>query len=232
MCFRHGGWAEGDIIFCQSIAQHFISNGQQVIWPVKNEYFEGVERAYPDINWVPDSIVKPEVFNIKEKIEYDGMLVAPIRWSDSYMKVPYKDVMVAKYTMYDMDWMEWRNHATPKRSAEREDALMRHLGIAKYEPYNLLSVNFGSGVKRTADINISNGLRNIEMDFIEGYSLFDWCGIIEKARTIHAVSSSSLYLFEVLPLRAEEIHLYARKPVESDLSFVKPLLTKDYILHE
>lgn len=181
---------------------------------------------------MPDSIVKPELFDIKEKIEYDGMLVAPIRWSDSYMKLPYKDVMKAKYLMYDLDWKTWRDYAMPERNAEREEALIRHLGIAQHEPYNLLSVNFGSGTKRTVDISVSNNFRNVEMDFVQGYSMFDWCSIIERARTIHAVSSSSLYLFELLNLMAEEIHIYTRKPMEKNLDFVKPLFTKNYILHE
>lgn len=225
-------WGLGDIIFCQSIAHHYIKKGHTVIWPVKDEYFDGVNRAYPKINWVPESIVLPELFNVKEKIEIGGLLIMPIRWSDSYMKVPYKEVMFSKYSMNDMDWKEWRFYAHPKRDPDREEELMRQLGLAKHERYNLISMNFGSGVKRTVDINVSNTFRNIEMNFVEGFSMFDWCGIIERARTIHAVSSSSLYLFEVLNLRAEEIHLYARKPVEQNLDFVKPLLTKKYTLHE
>lgn len=225
-------WGLGDVIWAQTIAHKFINEGYEVVWPVQNQYFDGLCKAYPKIKWVPDSIVKPEIFDIKEKIEYDGMLIAPIRWSDSYMKVPYKQVMFAKYMMYDMDWKEWRFYAHPKRDPDREEELMRQLGLAKYEPFNLISMNFGSGVKRTVDINVSNKLRNVEMNFVEGFSMFDWCGVIERARTIHAVSSSSLYLFEVLNLRAEEIHLYARKPIEPNLDFVRPLLTKNYTLHE
>lgn len=222
----------GDCLWAQGIAHSFMSQGYTVIWPVKDDYYAGLIKAYPYIHWVPASIVKPELFDIKEKKEVDGILIAPIRWSDSYMKLPYKDVMIAKYLMYDLDWKMWLKSAYPKRDLDKELDLADRLGVKYNEPYNLVATKFGSGTIREIPIATNNSYRNVQMDFIPGYSIFDWIGIIQHAETIHAVSSASLYLFELIDLRAKEVHLYARKPIEQNLNFVKPILSKKYILHE
>ncbi len=221
----------GDQIWSQTIAHKFIKDGYEVVWPVKNEYFEGLCRAYPKIKWVPDSIIKPEVFDIKEKIEHEGMLVAPIRWSDSYMKLPYKDVMAAKYLMYGMEWQMWKKYAAWERNFYLENELFKKVGLQNGEPYNVVNTRFGSGTERNIEIKCENGFRNIELQIIPGFSLFDWQKILMEAKEIHTVSTSLLYILEMLPLTCP-IHLYTRKPVEQNLNFVRFLLTKDYNLHE
>lgn len=224
-------WGLGDIIWSQTIAHKFIQAGYKVVWPVKNDYFEGLCNAYPQIHWVPDSIVRPEIFDIKEKIEFDGMTIAPIRWGDSYMKVPYKDVMIAKYMMYNINWKTWKNYAKWTRNFYTELELYKSLGLEPGEKYNLINTRFGSGVERNIEIECSNGYRNVEMKVLPGYSLFDWTKILLEAQEIHSVSTALFYILEILPLSCP-IHLYCRKPIESDLKFIEPLFTKPYILHE
>lgn len=221
----------GDAIFSQNIAHHFIEQGYNVLWPVKPHFVDGLQRAYPKITWVPDTCIKPEIFDIKEKIEYDGMLIAPIRWSDSYMKLPYKEVMKAKYLMYHMDWRTWKDHAIWHTDLDKQTALLSHLGIKYGDMYNLINKRFGTNAERSVDIELKNEFRNIEMTEIPGYSLFDWAMVISGAVTIHTVSTAILYLLECLPLN-KEIHLYCRKPIETDFKFVDYIFTKPYILHQ
>lgn len=223
-------WGLGDVIWSQSIAHHFIRQGYNVIWPVKNEYFEGLVNAYPRIQWVPDSLVKPETFNIKEKIILDDMLVAPIRWSDSFMKTEYKHVMRAKYDMYDLPWQTWRNHAAWVRNFGRELELFNLLGLKSGDKYNVINTRFGSSRERNIDITCTNGFNNVELKVLDGFSLFDWTKVLLGAAEIHTVSTSLLYILEMLPL-VNPIHIYTRKPLEKDLSFVKFIFTKPYILH-
>lgn len=219
----------GDIIWCQSIAQNFIEQGHSVVWPVASHYYEGCRFAYPDIDFVPDRIVRQELFNVKEKKEIDGMMIAPIRWSDSYMKVPYKYVMKSKFDMYDLDWKIWRNHAMWERDMNKERNLMKLLGI-NGTPFNFINKRFGTNAERSVEIEVKNDYRNIEMSEIEGYSLFDWTGVLLSAAEIHTVSTSLLFMMEVLPITSP-IHLYCRKPIEKDFSFVDYIFTKPYIIH-
>lgn len=220
----------GDIIWSQTIAHYFMNIGYHVIWPVADHYYEGCRRAYPEITFIPQSIVKPELFNIKEKIEVDGIEMAPIRWSDSYMKKPYQFVMSCKYEMYGLDWRIWKNHAMWQIQEDKCISLMRELGIKNGDKYNFINKRFGTNAERVVDINIDNGLKNIEMTKIEGYSLFDWTLVLSHATNIYTVSTSILFMIEMLPLN-QPIHLYCRKPIEQNFNFVKFLFTKPYILH-
>lgn len=226
-----GAGLNGDIIWSQSIAHHFIEQGYHVLWPVKPHYVDACQRAYPKICFISDVAIKPEYFNIKEKIEVDGMLIAPIRWSDTYMKRPYKEVMRNKYDMYDLDWHTWKNHAMWKMDDKRAASLMQILGIKYGDKYNLVNKRFGTYAEKNIDIQISNDYRNIEMIEVPGYSLFDWTLVISGAIEIHTVSTAILFMLEMLPLN-QPIHLYCRKPVEQNFSFVDYIFTKPYILHE
>lgn len=221
----------GDSIFIQSLLHDFIAEGYEITYPVKKEFCEGLQRAYPDINFLPDTLFRQDLFLIKTDCVVDGVRILPIRWSESLMGRPYKFHMKSKYEFFGKDWKIWRRNAAPVRYPAREKMLMQQLGISEGEKYNLLNTKFGSDGQYKVELDISNDYRNIQMDYVPGFSLFDWCGVIENAENIHAVSTSSLYLYEVLELKAKEVHLYVRKPIEKDFEYVEFLFTKPYILH-
>lgn len=224
-------FGSGDQIFTQTIANDFIKAGYKVIWPVSPSTVEGFNRAYPNVTFIDHNLVKVNYEN-KEFKEIDGILMLPMRYSESLMGKPYKFHMESKYSFLGKDWRTWKSGAMYKRDSKKESDLMKLLGIDSSDPYNLVSTVFGSRGQHKLEISVSNDFKNIEMINIEGYSLFDWSRVIENAETIHAVSSASLYLFELLDLAAKEVHIYNRTPVEQNLDFVRFLFTKPYILHE
>ncbi len=221
----------GDIIFIQTILKDFIKEGYEIIYPVKKEFYEGLKYAYPYINFIPDTFIQPEIFNIKEDCIVNGVRILPIRWSESLMGRPYKLHMESKYAFFGKDWKTWKQ-SMYCRNEEKENELFELLGLNDGEPYNLKSTFFGSNAQYMAYILVNNSYKDIELTNIAGYSLFDWSKVIENATTIHAASSSSLYLFELLDLSAKEVHIYNRYPIEQNLDYVRFLFTKDYILHE
>jgi hypothetical protein len=146
------------------------------------------------------------------------------------MKLPYRDVMKAKYMMYDLPWQLWREHAMWVRNPSKEMGLINELGIDVNMPFNLVNKRFGSSGERSVNIEVSNSFQNIEMRELAGYSLFDWAGVMFLAEEIHTVSTSILYMLELLPIK-KPIHLYVREGQETDFSFVDFIFTKPYILH-
>jgi hypothetical protein len=208
----------------------FIKQGYTVVWPVQPSFIEGLQRAYPAMTFLPDSFFAKHLFEIKQDRVMDSVRIIPIRWAESIMKRPYPLHMKSKYDLYGVDWQYWKTFAYPIRNLEREQELKELLNI-KGE-YNLLQTTYGSEGKRNINVSVNNGLPTVHLKPISGYSLFDWCGVIEGATTIHAVSTSSLYLFEVLELQAREVHLYPRKPIEKDFKYVEFMFTKQYQLHE
>ncbi len=218
----------GDVIWSKSISYEFTGQDRKVIWPVKKEWIEGLNRAYPDIEFV-DRMGYEKYLTIKEKCTVDRFEIIPIRWSDSYMKDEYKNVMRNKYDMMGMDWRTWRNHAMWKRDHEKENSLMELLGIKEGDKYTFVNKRYGGSGRRAVDINTEGSV--IEMTEIDGYSLFDWTTVILAASEIHTVSTSLLFMIEILDINCP-IHLYVRKPIEKDFSFVDYIFTKNYILHD
>ncbi|MBP6477748.1 MAG: hypothetical protein KBA90_13890 [Chitinophagaceae bacterium] len=219
----------GDQLFAMTIAHDYIKEGYKVLWPVLPSLVEGLNRAYPKVTFIDYNLVKVNYEN-REFKEFDGVLMLPMRYSERLMNRPYKDHMISKYEYLKKDWKRWK-HTMFERDYEKENKLVKHLGIDR-EPYNLVSTIFGSNAEHKIDIKVNNEYRNIEMQNIPGFSLFDWSLVIENAATIHAVSSASLYLFELLTLVAKEVHIYNRTPIEKNLDYVRFLFSKNYILHE
>lgn len=219
----------GDIIFCQTIAHDYIQAGYRVLWPCKPEWVEGLRRAYPDIEWMDYSLL-PINYENKKLYEDKGFTYLPLRYSEALMTRPYKFHMQSKYEYLNKDWRRWKEKAMPRREFDKELWLYEHLGLATGEKYNFVAMEFGSNGNGKIEIDLDNGLKNIELKPVPGFSLFDWCWIIQNAENIHAVSSSTLYLFEILDLKAKEIHLYKRSN-EVDFAYVDFLFTKLYKLH-
>jgi hypothetical protein len=221
----------GDVIFCQTLAHSFLEQGLKVEWPVENHYIDDLTFAYPQIDFTPKSMYRQSVFDIKEKIMTNEYYIAPIRWSDRYMNVDYSQVMRAKYDMYDLDYTTWKTHAMWQRDYEREEVLRVYMGVDDGEPYNLINNQFGGKGKLKIDIpRVENRYKDVNMEIIKGFSLFDWLPIILGAEEIHTVSTSLLYVLELIEYE-KPIHLYVRKPRETNFNFVNYLFTKPYILH-
>lgn len=188
----------GDIIFCQTLARSF---GYDIIWAVLPKFINDLKRAYPDIEWI-NADDSPVSLMTKTKHDINGFKVCPIRWSDQIMKVPYRYVMKAKYDMYKQDWKNWKANAMWKRDEKKEDKLFKLLKLP--ENYVLKNVTHLSDSSRKININIDG----IEMSEIKGYSLFDWAKVFENAKEIHTVSTSILYILDLI--KTNNVYVYRR----------------------
>ncbi len=218
----------GDILFLVPLVRKWMSQGHDIIWPIADEYF-GIKQNFPDIQFVKKSTF-PMNYDVRKEFwhrwQYGRYQVKPLRWN---MCTKIEDCMTTKYSMYNEDWQMWRELKW-ERNRDREFLLAAHFyGIS--EKYELHFNNYGSipdgPCKR--EIN-SNEFRIIKVEPILGYSLLDWSFLIENASAIHAVSSSCIYLFEILDLKCD-VNLYARKQGERDFDYVRKLLTKKYHYH-
>jgi hypothetical protein len=230
MISQFSGW--GDCIFAQGVAQHFIKDGYEVVWPVNNQMVLGLQRAYPKINWVPESLVKPTLFDIKEDCIVDDVRILPIRWSERIVNEPVKYWMKTKFQLFGLDYKNWKQAAMFKRCGKREVKLYYEIyELEKGEKFNLINTAFRNDSSKSVNVVVDNGLRNIVMGYHEGYSLFDHALLIERAANIHVANSSIFYLLELLDLSAKEVHLYERTGDEVGFPHVDYLMTKNYILH-
>lgn len=225
-------FGQGDIIFSMSAIR---SLNDKILWPVLPEYVEYNNRAYPDIMFVNWEDFKID-YNRKDEYTYHGAKVIPLAWQDT----PLTECMKNKYLFLGRDWTTWKQNAHWVRDSHKEAALFKYLGLEWGEPFNLINVKFGCWTKQGLGVGVStsifsfpqNGFKNVFMDMVPGFSLFDWALVIQKAATIHIVSTSIIYLLELLKLEAKEIHIYIRRPNECDHRNYEYILSKDkpYIL--
>jgi len=212
----------GDVIFCQTLVRSL--GNYDITWPVQSQFIEGLKRAYPDIEWIPDT-QSPVPLDIKRDCWHGEYRVIPIRWSDQILKVPYRHVMKAKYDMYRMPFQTWKRDAMWKRDYEKENQLFKLLNL-KPKEYILKNLTFLSNSSRKIDIQIDG----IEMKEIHGFSLFDWAKVFENAKEIHTVSTSILYILDMLDTCP--VNVYVRRPIERDHSFYSYIFTDKKFIYK
>lgn len=225
----------GDIIWCQTLVKE-LAQGNPILWPVLPHFVEGLNRAYPDITFVDYKSLPLDYENRNQyHTTIDGIgeaIVLPLRWADTLLKVPYTQCMSSKYAMYGMDWQRWKEHAMWKRNEQQEDYLYWALKPPVSDNYNLVNCIFGSDSQLQVPIEVPNKLRDIRMQTYQGVSLFDWAKLLEQATEIHTVSTSIIYILELLDLQAPGVHLYPRRPHEHDFRNIDYILQKHkYIRH-
>jgi len=223
----------GDIFFLIQLARTYMDRGHDVVWPVADEYHADLKRHFPDIQFVPKSAFTMQYDNQREhwhRWKYGNYKVLPLRWN-TIRTNDGSDAMTGKYAMVNEDFNIWRGLRWD-RDLKKEAAL--HDVVGAHGAYELHAGTFGCAVT-TGNAKVKKlghtGLPVVELRQVPGYSLLDWTNIIMQANFIHAVSSSTLYMLERLPLKAIEVHLYGRDQGLKDFDYVRPLLTKEYIYH-
>lgn len=224
----------GDLLFLVPLVRKLILHGHIVTWPVASEYLHTMQAHFPDLEFVNKENVAVDFgyrgFKIENDVEY-----IPFRWADLHVGDP-NECMYAKYTIVGADWREWRSLYW-HRDRDKEQLLAKWFGVNPGDEFALVSTRFGCKTLGQQSIPLPCIGRTVEVQYVPGFTLLDYAGLIEQASRIDFVSSSILYLIEVLQTKAE-LHIYPRKPIETDrkpietdFRYVEKLMEKKYIRH-
>jgi len=203
----------GDIFFTQKIVKFFIEKGHEVIWPINENFMwlnDYMENIFYNIN--SDFPHKDYYLNTQraQVHETGDLIFIPLEIADKL----YPDkIMACKYRMVGMDFSDWSTYFTFKRNTEKEDDLFYNkLGLTDDKEYCLVSRNYGSPPNFLKfPINYNGNLKVVELDFHEGFTLFDWCKVIENASELHIIDSSINYVIDKLTLKSDKLNLYTRR---------------------
>jgi len=211
----------GDILFISPIVK--LMDAEHIIWPIVDHYY-----------WIKDYI---EIDNLTfiEQSKFDKNLYL------DYTEVPFQyahplfpesqDCMEAKYRLFNVDLNMWKSLSF-KRNYKKELELKRLLDVDSNDKFIFINNNFASKeYNYKVDIKSDSNLKIIYQEYIDGYTLLDWCGILEQATEIHTVSTALFFVIESLNL-SKNLHLYPRKPLDKDLSPIKSLIDNKWICHE
>lgn len=216
----------GDILFIEPIMRRYFLNGYDVVLPVLDKYYD-CRVHFPYIEFVKQNELNID-YERQDVVKTADSIIYPVRWSREYFNSPLNDTMRNKYRMFEMDLEEWRRLKW-LRFRDKEHALFNEFMQPLPERFNLINGNWHSFNNGYEYIEVENGLPNIRMDFIDGFTLLDWAGVIEKAETIHTVNTSLLYMLETLNV-TDQLHIYTRNNGR-DFQQTQYLRSKKYQLH-
>lgn len=212
----------GDILFLSPLIKQL--DIEHAVWPIVDHYY-----------WVNDyikidnlSFVKQSTFNPLYYADYNEI---PLQHAH-YLVPEAQDCMQAKYMLLNADPESWRA-LTFNRNKEKENQLKQYLNININDKFIFANNNFaGPEYNYKVDIKPQTDLKIIYQEYIKGFTLLDWCGVLEQAEEIHTVSTSLFFVIEALNLEKTPLHLYPRKPLDKDLSPIKTLINNKWICHE
>ena len=226
----------GDIFFCQKIAKKIVEKYDlDVIWPVipqfdwVSRYLQHDRITYisPSSEFIGKSLYDSQEMNI---IDRDDVLYIPIFYADRHGLD--ESVMYSKYKFISLNCSDWLEYFDFKRHREREDALFyERLKLTDDTDYIVVNKKYGSppGTVECPYINISSDIKIVEVDYIEGVTIIDWCKVLECARQVHTVETAFNYIIEKLP-ECRGLNMYSKHSPPS-YSHVKSLFRPDWAYH-
>jgi len=130
-------------------------------------------------------------------------------FADRYF--PTEKIMVSKYKLCDLSHQNWQASLVFSRNEDKEDKLFRDiLGLKEQEKYILYNQEYGppSNTQKYEINKMPENVKKISITPTEGFTLFDWCKVIERAAEIHITHTSVVYMIEKLNLLATTLIQY------------------------
>lgn len=205
----------GDIFFTIKIAESFKKKGHQVIHPVTKELDFFKDRLINDIEYVcvEDDFLNKNLYTrapLGAITEYDSCIVVATDGANFVNKAC--GIMLSKYHLAGIKYQDWASFFKFQRNRTKEEALLKYLGITKGDEFILINKNIGSkGHSSSWDFPVPDNKKVIECHYIDGFDLFDWCGVLEAASEFHIMETSLCYILEKLDLKATIFKLYHRQ---------------------
>ena len=226
VCLIHHWAGIGDIFYLQSVAKKYISMGYEIVWPLRD-----------DILWLGDYIKgihfcsRSDDFPGKEYYGQDAVIITPNFVYLGIMRphlwgIGDNKIMSSKYSILNMDHTDWRNGFTFDRKFDKEEDLYYNvLGLKDNSEFvfinNLYNENRNCELMRPENYN----LPVVELQYIEGFTLLDWCKVFEKANSVYTINTSLNYIIDMLDTSYEEYVVIAhneQNKTEIDYLFNTP----------
>lgn len=219
----------GDILFIQKIAHHIKNLGFQVYWPVVHElsWLNNYISDFNFISWdtkenpLPSPPLSDDViFPFKDFYSPNNSTTVTDSLFFFQGFINAEKIMAGKYNSINLDWSDWRDYIIFNRDIEKENELFYNvLNLNDNDEYIFVNRKYGTRPNVMQFSGLDHIFHNqntkiVEMDIIDGFSLFDWIKVLENAKEIHIIETSLNYLLESPQLfekiKDKPLHLYHR----------------------
>lgn len=242
ICFINQNAGLGDIFLCQKIAKLVaqLTEYKRIIWPVISEnidvkdYLIGQNIEYVDeksefygrehlnsFKIITTNQIQfgQKVTHIEAKIGEDSILYIPLEKASYAVNA---EVMESKFKLIGVTSEHWQDFFEFRRNAVKEKLLIETLGIKESEDFILENRCYSTteyNGKISHKFNKQSNCKSIELRRIHGFSIFDWCGVFERAKEIHSVNTSINFILEKIDC-TDQLFMYKR-PEEDSQQFIK-----------
>jgi hypothetical protein len=205
----------GDIFFCQKLTYLLATNDNKIIWPVndnllyiknyiRNEYVTFIKLSETD-RFIDQFKSNTTDILIDEKEEN---IYLPIKNSNVKLGRP---IMESKYKFINGSTDDWQNYFNIDRNIDRENNLYYDiLKLNDDSVYNVVNKKYGTppitAIKN--EVCSNNSFDNIEIDFIDGINVFDWCKVLENSRNIFTIDTCFMFIIEKLSFKHSNVGLH------------------------
>jgi len=208
----------GDIFFCQKIAETFIYNNYEVYWPIKSS-----------INWIGDYLSNAnQVHYVDERYFIQPENSIDINLNGAEI-ITGGLIMTAKYQILDIDWSDWLEYFNFKRNIKKENELYYDvLGLKDGEDYTFINKYYGTPPDYAIyNVEENPNEKNINLEMIENFTIFDWIKVIENANRISIIDTCLNYIIEKIEIKTNDLTCYCRLG-EYTQNQIAPLFKKNW----
>jgi hypothetical protein len=211
----------GDILYVQKIVKHFFDLGYKIIFPIiKNYMFCNTYLGNDKIQY----LINTGIFLLEKNYKFDFGSKDFI-FTDNFVYLPlsmaakhpgYRNlygIMGSKYRILNIDSSDYNSYIKINRNSKKEKYLYDALNLkGSYIVVNKIFSNPSVGGFKTANFEIHTNKKVVPFNIIDGYSIFDWCQILENAEEIHTVETSLIYLLDSIDINIKcKIFIYAKR---------------------
>ena len=188
----------GDIIIALPIAKFFHEQGNEIFWPILEEFLPSFKSSAPWVNWIGISRDARDFFyqtplDILSKINAEKIIIL-YNYMYQHKEIPNKLLQRTlkfdqyKYAISEVPFdLKWNLESCILRNENREMEL--YTKLVKKEDYMVIQQN-GSNFERQFDLTEAHkkGQQVIEITKITD-NIFDWLTVIERAKTLVLIDS-------------------------------------------
>lgn len=218
----------GDVVVAIPIAYWYIRQGHTVYWPIDRRFITHFDERCPEINFLPVEPDNPDsapngakdgspeyFFNQPVKLlkQQGCERIFPMyhRILNDQNLVPLSQALhfdQMKYALTDVPFAEkWRLARFVKRFPHKEKRLFDEV-VTTNGPYGLIHCDASDQSVPEADLQKYCGnVPIIKMGARDGYGVFDWLRVIEKASVIAMIDSVFSNIVEQMNIKTKKLFI-------------------------
>lgn len=217
----------GDIIIALPIARHYFDQGDEIVWPICREFYSSVKDHVRWVNWVPIDTDPEGRFFLETPLSvfrewgvdpdealylYQYLNVMPELTDPEFFNILKFDQY--KYQVAGVPFRKkWDLGRSITRSNEGELALkdrLSSLGLLDGD-YVVAHLTGSSARVDTSIITwFDPAVQIINVDLYLTDSIFDWIGVIERARAVVCLDSAFANMIDQLGINGPELYWIRR----------------------